>query len=303
MTKIADIVGNALRAGLTVPAFNVPYLPMVEPVVRAAVDADCFALVATARLSWLKFESKSAAAVAEEYAKWAKPDCVRLHLDHVPVIDEDNQRVDFLAVIKEAVGLGYESVMVDGSRLDLDANIAATREVAEVAGAAGVPCEAELGAVMGHEAGPLPPYEKLFSSGMGFTDPDEAGRFVRESGCSWLSVAIGNVHGAVSQATRDEKKVEARLNVEHLAKLRDAAGVPLVLHGGSSVRRGDVLEAIGAGIAKVNIGTEIRHAYEVELRRTVDVSAAQQATYERTKWVICDYFGQAGTRSRVVDGA
>ena len=300
MIKVAEIVSNACRAGLTVPAFNVPYLPMIEPVVQAVVDADAFALIETARLEWQKFEARSAAAVAAEFAKWAQPDHVRLHLDHVPAIDEDGQRVDYMPIIRDALDLGYESVMVDGSRLDLEDNIAATREVVEMARAAGVPCEAELGAVLGHEQGPLPPYEELFKSGLGFTDPAEAGRFVRETGCDWLSVAIGNVHGAVSKAARDDKKIEARLNVEHLSKLRGVTGIPLVLHGGSSVRRRDVLAAVKKGIAKINIGTEIRQAYETGLREGGGIAAAQEATYERTKWILRDYLGQKGTRARVV---
>ena len=61
MIKVAEIVSNACRVGLTVPAFNVPYLPMIEPVVRAVVDADAFALIETARLEWQKFEARSAA--------------------------------------------------------------------------------------------------------------------------------------------------------------------------------------------------------------------------------------------------
>src|SRR5690606_9183044 len=107
------------------------------------------------------------------------------------VIDEDQEPVDYLAIVNEALRLGFDSVMVDGSRLRLEENIAATRQVAERAHRAGVPCEAELGAVMGHEEGPLPPYEELFASGRGFTDTDEARRFVQETGCDWLSVAIG----------------------------------------------------------------------------------------------------------------
>ena len=129
-------------------------------------------------------------------------------------------------IIREALALGYQSVMVDGSRLNLEDNIEATRQVVEIAHAAGVPVEAELGAVLGHEAGPLPPYEELFASGRGFTDVEEAKRFVQETGCDWLSVAIGNIHGAVSAARRDEKKVEARLNLDHLEQLASGDGHP-----------------------------------------------------------------------------
>ena len=301
MQGTSDIINNASEAGVAIPAFNVPYLPMVEPVIRAVVDQDSFALIEVARLEWIKFESQSPAAVMAEFMKWNEPDYVRIHLDHVPVIDEDNLEVDYLSIIREAIELGYQSVMVDGSRLDLEGNIEATRQVVDLAHEAGIPCEAELGAVLGHEAGPLPPYEELFESGRGFTDVKEAERFVRETGCDWLSVAIGNIHGAVSSALKDRKKVEAKLNLEHLAKLRQATGVPLVLHGGSGVKREYLLAAIKKGIAKVNIGTEIRQAYESALRESDSVAVAQDAVYDRTCWLLRDYFGLAGTR-RLVEG-
>jgi len=303
MSDAAEIIRNAHQAGIAIPAFNVPCLAMIEPVIRAVADQDCFALVEVARLEWIKFESQSPAAGREEFVKWNQPDHVRLHLDHIPVIDEDNQRVDYLSIIREAIELGYDSVMVDGSRLDLEENIEATRQVVDVAHAAGIPCEAELGAVLGHEAGPLPPYDELFESGMGFTDVQEARRFVRETGCDWLSVAIGNVHGAISGAMKDRKKVEARLDLEHLERLRRAAGIPLVLHGGSGVKREHVLAAIRRGITKVNIGTEIRQAYQSALRPSGSVAAAQDAVYERTSWVIQDYFGLSGTRALVMSQA
>jgi len=203
-----------------VPGFNIPYLPMLEPTVWALRDTTSFGLILVARLEWVKFEARSLEAVAEEYRRVGDPRYTRLHLDHVPVIDEDNQRVDFVDDITRALTAGYESVMVDGSRLPLAENIAATKRIVEMAHARGVAVEGELGAVMGHEAGPMPAYEELFASGKGFTDPQEAARFVRDTGVDWLSVAVGSVHGAISAATRHKKKVEARLNIEHLEKLR-----------------------------------------------------------------------------------
>jgi fructose-bisphosphate aldolase class II len=300
MQSTNDIMIRAMQAGLVVPAFNVPHLPMTEPIIRAVVDQDAFALIATARLEWFKFEAKSPDAVIQEFRMWNQPDYVRIHLDHVPVIDEDNVEVDYLDVIRHTIELGYQSVMVDGSRLDLEGNIAATRQVVEMAHAAGVACEAELGAVMGHEAGPLPPYEELFASGMGFTDIGEAERFVRETGCDWLSVAIGSIHGAVSGVLRDQKKVEARLNLDHLEKLHRATGIPLVLHGGSGVKQEYMRAAAKKGISKVNVGTEIRQAYESALRESGSVVTAQDAVYERTCWLLRDYFGLAGTRKQLV---
>jgi ketose-bisphosphate aldolase len=295
--KVSAIIDHARHNGLAIPAFNVPYLPMIEPVVQAVIDQDSFALIDTARLEWFKFESRGPAAVAAEFAQWYRPDHVRLHLDHVPVIDEDNQRVEVLSIFEEAIELGYESVMIDGSRLPLVENIKATRAIVELAHAADVPVEAELGAVMGHEAGPLPSYEELYASGRGFTDVREAERFVRETDCDWLSVAIGNVHGAIAVGRKDQKKLEARLNLDRLEQIHQAVHLPLVLHGGSSVRQADVLAAMKHGIAKINVATEIRQPYEVALKETGRVTKAQQAVYERTVWVLRDYLGIAGIRN------
>jgi ketose-bisphosphate aldolase len=291
MTELKVIAQDALKAGLAIPAFNIPYLPMLEPVVRAVVDQNSFALIETARLEWIKFEAGGPEVIAKEFFRWQVADHIRLHLDHVPVIDEDGQRVDYLGIIQQAIGLGYHSVMIDGSRLALDENIAATRQVAELAHKAGIPCEAELGAVLGHEAGPLPSYDELFASGKGFTKVEEARRFVSESDCDWLSVAIGNIHGAVSEGYKDRKKVAARLDLEHLGNLSQAVLVPLVLHGGSGIPQEYVLASFKKGIAKINIATEIRQAFEATLQSIGKISAAQDAVYERTSWLIGEYFG------------
>jgi fructose-bisphosphate aldolase, class II len=175
----------------------------------------------------------------------------------------------------------------------------AVRPVVEMAHAAGIPVEAELGAVLGHESGPMPSYEALYTSGKGFTDPEEARRFVAETDCDWLSVAIGNIHGAIAAGTRDLKKVEARLNLERLEQIQRATGIPLVLHGGSGIRAEDVRGAMKLGIAKINVATEIRQAYEAALKQSESVLQAQQAVYERTRWVIDDFLGLAGMRGKV----
>lgn len=291
MPDLKVIVQNAMKAGVAIPAFNIPYLPMLEPVVRAVVDQNSFALIETARLEWIKFEAGGPDVIAKEFFRWQVPDHIRLHLDHVPAIDEDGQQVDYLKIIQQAIDLGYHSVMVDASRLALDENIAATRRVAEVAHKAGVPCEAELGAVLGHEAGPLPSYDELFASGRGFTKVEESSRFVAESGCDWLSVAIGNIHGAVSEGYKDQKKVAARLDLDHLEKLSQAVLIPLVLHGGSGIPQDYVLASFKKGSAKINIATEICQAYESTLQSTSKISAAQDAVYQRTCQLIGEYFG------------
>jgi len=108
MKNSKEIVNIAWKNGFVIPAFNIPYLPMVKPVVEAIRDENSFALVQVARLEWEKFQSKSLTAVRDEYEKWKDIKHTRLHLDHVPVIDEDNLLVDYVALIKEAIELGYD---------------------------------------------------------------------------------------------------------------------------------------------------------------------------------------------------
>ena len=300
MRDSKEIILAASKMGVALPAFNIAHLPMMEPLIRAVADQDSFALIEVSRIDWLKFGAKSPADVIGEYRKYEDPRYVRIHLDHVPAIDEDHNTVDYRKTIEDAIALGYQSVMIDASRLSLDDNIRVTREVVELAHQSGVPVEAELGAVLGHESGPLPPYEELFKSGKGFTRPDEAELFTRESGCDWLSVAIGNIHGAVGDATKDQKKIEARLALDHLKKLSTVTGIPLVLHGGSGIRQQDLLASMKSGIAKINVGTEVRQAYEQALKETGSVVAAQDALFKRTVVLIRDWFGLSGIHSRLL---
>lgn len=292
-----DVMSQACREGWALPAFNIPYLPMMEPVVRAMRDCACFGLIAVARLEWIKFEAGSVEAIRDEYER-VKDECfTRLHLDHVPVIDEDNLRVDFETDIGNAIAAGYDSVMVDGSRLSFEENIQCTKRIAELAHEAGIALEAELGAIMGHEAGPLPPYEELFESGKGFTDPDEAARFVEETGTDWLSVAIGNVHGPIAASKRGKQKLAAKLNIEHLGRIRAATGVPLVLHGGTGIPDHFIREAIRNGIAKINVATALRQPYEAAMPDNPE--QAREGVYEATVKVIREDLELEGTANRV----
>lgn len=298
MNDVATLIHRAQQLGVVIPGFNIPYLPMMEPVVRALRDTESVGLIMVARLEWLKFQSGSLQAIRDEYERVKDVQYTRLHLDHVPVIDEDGFNVDFLDVIGDALALGYDSVMVDGSRLSFEENVSCTQRVVNIAHAVGVPVEAELGAVLGHESGSLPPYDELFASGKGFTDVDEARRFVEATGVDWLSVAIGNVHGAISAATRHEQKLEARLHIDHLNAISHATNIPLVLHGGTGIRVADIRAAMQHGIGKINVATAIRQPYE----RNISLSTAdsQQAVYLVTRAILEDELCVAGKASLII---
>ncbi len=297
-----QVVQRAADNRTVIPAFNIPYLPMVKPVIQAIKDENTIAMVQVARLEWEKFEAKSLFAVADEYYKYSDPVHTLLHLDHIPVIDEDNRVVDYMPIIEDALKAGYGSVMVDGSRLPLEDNIAATAAVSEKAHAVGVAVEAELGAVAGHEAGGLGmSYEELFASKKGFTEGAEALRFSKESGCDWLSIAAGNIHGAIAESTRKEKKPEARLDIEHIANLYEATShMPLVLHGGSGIKQEYILKAVANGVAKINVATEIRQPYELALEKCPgDIEYAREQVYLRTRWVLHEFLQITDNKTKI----
>jgi ketose-bisphosphate aldolase len=297
---IKTIMNKAWQRGIVIPGFNIPYLPMMEPVIKALQDTSTFGLIMVARLEWMKFESGSMKSIRDEYEKLKDLRFTRLHLDHVPVIDEDEQMTDYEQIISEAINLGYDSVMIDGSRLTLEDNIEKSHKIALLAHKAGIPIESELGAVMGHEQGPLPPYEDLFESGKGFTSPEEASRFIKETETDWLSVAIGNIHGAISASARTEKKIEARLAIPHLKKIIEAVNIPLVLHGGTGIKKECLMQSFKVGIAKINIATAIRQPYEKMMNSSV--KAAQEAVYKEMIDIINNQLEIAGSAGKIFPG-
>jgi len=155
--------------------------------------------------------------------------------------------------VERAIRLGATSVMIDGSHLPLEENIALTARAAELAHSAGVSIEGEIG-VLGEEDGSEP--DEAF-----YTDEHEAEVFVRDTGIDALAVAIGNAHGYYKRAPR--------LDLDRLAAIGSRVDVPLVLHGGSGIPPNDLQAAIDRGITKVNIGAEPRTAFMDGLRESL----------------------------------
>ncbi len=300
--KIESYFRAASRYGIVIPAFNVSHVPMLSAISDALSECDTFGLIEVSLLEIVKFQSKSWAVIASEYARTAdKPDKLytSLHADHIPVIDEDGLLVDWRTNVKQVISLGYNSLMVDASRLPMDENIKITAEVVKTAHPAGILVEAELGLVTGHENEPCASYEEIFARKQGFTDPDEAGEFVEKTGVDWLSIAIGNVHGPIAASLRNKPKVNAMLDIEHLKKIRAAAGVPLVLHGGSDVKQHYLDEAIHNGLTKINIAAAIRKAYESAVEDGGGVERGKADVRDTVKRLICDVYHVKGSATRL----
>ena len=159
---------------------------------------------------------------------------VALHLDHCRTYEECVQ----------AINAGYSSVMIDGSSLPFEENIALTRKVVEYAHPLGITVEGELGKLVGEEGA-------LIVKGPegAQTDPAEAAEFVARTGVDCLAVSIGTQHGAYVAAPR--------LNIERLKKIHEVVNIPLVLHGGSGTPVDQVQDSIRNGIRKINVATDV----------------------------------------------
>ena len=160
---------------------------------------------------------------------------VAVHLDHGPDVE----------TVRRCVAAGYTSLMIDGSELPLEANIALTR--AAVLAAPGLAVEGELGGVGGDEE-----RSGDQTTAIPMTRPAEARRFVAETGVASLAVAIGNAHGVY--------KGTPRLDFARLEAVRRAVPVPLVLHGASGIPDDALRRAIALGVRKINVNTETRQA-------------------------------------------
>lgn len=163
---------------------------------------------------------------------------VYLHLDHSRNLEQ----------VRQAVDLGFDSVMYDGSSLTWGENVNNTRLVVEMAKSKGIAVEAEIGKIAGVEDD-----ISVRSSDAYLTTPEEARLFVEATGTDWLAVSIGTAHGWY--------KEKPQLDYERIRAIRSAVEVPLVMHGGSGLADESFREAILAGISKINVDTELRRAY------------------------------------------
>jgi ketose-bisphosphate aldolase len=219
-----------------VPAFTTYTLESTRAICEAAQNTGLPAIIAAGSSSFRGVGREPLAAATLAAAAQASVP-VGVHLDHSTDPDE----------IAACIALGYSSVMIDGSHLPFEDNVALTRAVVEHAHAHGVWVEGELGGLTGDEdassdavAGEL-------------TDPDQAAEFVERTGVNALAAAVGTVHGFTT--------TPIHVDLDRLRAIRAAVTVPLVLHGASGISDAELAAAVAAGVAKVNVNAELRRAY------------------------------------------
>lgn len=186
------------------------------------------------------------------------------HESRVPVAIHWDHGASYEEMI-HAINLGFTSVMIDKSLLPFEDNVRVTREAVRAAHAVGVSVEAELGTI-----GKTDGFEQAGADDIIYTVPEDAVRFVAETGVDSLAVAIGTRHGLYPA------ELPPRLKLDLLEEIKGSVRIPLVLHGGSNNPDDEVREACTLGINKVNISSDIKAAYYQRMREVLEDSTLRE---------------------------
>lgn len=241
LVSLQKIIQMAEKGGYCVPAFNVYNTETVMGILNAAEAMKAPVILQLyPRLvnQEVGFYIAPAALAAAHRAN--VPVC--LHLDHATGTEE----------VYKSLRWGFTGIMQDGSSLPFDENVALTASAVEMCSVLDVGVEGELGHVGSVNDDAMD----------AFTDPAEAAVFVQKTGVCCLAVLVGNAHG--------HYKKTPNLDIARVRAIREACGVPLVLHGGSGIPDEQVKEAIRAGIRKMNIGTDVCCAFAQGTKRVLD---------------------------------
>jgi len=238
---MGELLQSALAGGYAVPSFCVWNAETMNVVLATAADLKAPVILMGGPCEFSLLKPAAMAAVARTVARRYRVPAA-LHLDHG----------DSVALVRECLKAGYTSVMLDYSARPYAENVAALRTVVALARRKGVTVEGEIGAV-GRADTVIDEGGKVSR----LTEPAEAEAYARETGVDALAVAIGNAHGIYSRLPQ--------FDFERLAAIRARVGIPLVLHGGSGTPAADLTRAIGLGMVKVNVASELVQA----LRQTL----------------------------------
>jgi len=232
-----DMLHAARRGRYCVGAFNLVDYLTTKAIVEAAERRRAPVMLQTSSGAVDRFGVAELVGMAKLAAAESTVP-VALHLDH-----GKNREI-----ISEAIRLGYNSVMIDGSHLPFEENVRMTADVVDQAHAHGVSVEGEIGIVAGVEDDIV-----IHQDDAIYTTPEEGLEFQRRTGVDFLAPAIGTAHGFY--------KVQPRLDVETLRAIASAADFPVVVHGGTGLPEDVVRELVAGGGAKFNVSTQVKQTY------------------------------------------
>lgn len=298
LVNTREMFAKAIKGGYAIPAFNFNNMEQLQAIIQAAAETKSPVILQVskgarnyANQTLLRYMAEGAVAYAKELG-WEKPEIV-LHLDHG----------DSFETCKSCIDMGFSSVMIDGSHLPYDENVALTKKVVEYAHQYDVTVEGELGVLAGVE-------DDVVAEHHTYTKPEEVVDFVTKTGCDSLAISIGTSHGAnkfkPEQCTRNAEGilVPPPLRFDVLEGVeKELPGFPIVLHGASSVPQdqvaiinkygGALKDAIGipeeqlrkaaaSAVCKINIDSDSRLAMTAAIR---EVFALQPSYFDPRQYL------------------
>ncbi len=274
LVNLKEVLDMAESGGYAIPAFNVYNMETVMGIIRAAEEAKSPVIIQSYSRLFTNEEGYFVSPIVLAAAKQASvPVC--FHLDHGAGVPE----------VVKALRYGASGIMIDNSNLEFEQNVSETAKVVEMCAAVGVPVEGELGHI-----GSVNDAEM-----QEFTKTDEATEFVSKTGVTALAILVGTAHGRYKKAPE--------LDIQRIRDIHAKTDAHLVLHGGSGVPDDQLINAVKAGIRKINFGTDVCYSFLDKVFETsrdlVAIDLFMKDAIESVKEFALTKIDLLGSRNRV----
>ncbi len=274
LVNLKEVLDMAESGGYAIPAFNVYNMETVMGIIRAAEEAKSPVIIQSYSRLFTNEEGYFVSPIVLAAAKQASvPVC--FHLDHGAGVPE----------VVKALRYGASGIMIDNSNLEFEQNISETAKVVEMCATVGVPVEGELGHIGSVNDAEMQEFTKV----------DEATEFVSKTGVAALAILVGTAHGRYKKAPE--------LDIQRIRDIHAKTDAHLVLHGGSGVPDDQLINAVKAGIRKINFGTDVCYSFLDKVFETsrdlVAIDLFMKDAIESVKEFALTKIDLLGSRNRV----
>lgn len=259
---LKEHIQHAHQNGVAIGHFNVSNLEAVRAIKQVVEETGYPIIIGVSEGEEKFFGTNEIVSLVKLYQSQGLP--IFLNADHSYSIKRAQDVID----------AGFDAVIFDGAELSFEENVAQTKQVVEYARAHNPNClvEAEIGFI-GKSSNIMETIPEGVATAEFLTKPEEAQRFVQETGVDMLAPAVGNLHGMLKNMPNP------RLDIPRIKQISEVTGVPLVLHGGSGISKEDFIQAIQSGMSIVHINTEIRVAFKEGLLMGLEQNKDKVAPY------------------------
>ncbi len=278
MNNLKQVIEDAERKKIAIGHFNIGNLEQLKAIARAAKKLNVPAIIGVSEgereFLGIHHVRDLVNSYNKEHGQADGGFWLFLNADHTRHLEK----------VKDAAEVGFDSIIFDGADLSLEENIRKTKEAVKIVRGINpdILVEGELGYIgtASEVFTELPKGAAITAEN--FTKPEDASRFVNETGVDLFAPAVGNIHGMLAQSSAEGSKnaPEPRLDIQRIREIRTAVKISLVLHGGSGVSDEDFLAAIEAGISVIHISTELRVAWRKGLEESLKENPNEVAPYK-----------------------